>query len=72
MVYQKISNVHLLCAFIHVLIHNSFTKYYWQNFAKPLAKALRKTSIDKKIVVFALIQFDKVKYPATILIQIIE
>ena len=42
MVYQIKSNVHLLYSFIHVFIHNSITKYYWQNFAKPLAKEFRK------------------------------
>ena len=41
----KISNVHLLYSFIHVFIYNSITKCFWQNFAKPLAKAFRKTSI---------------------------
>ena len=38
----KVSNVHLLYSFIHVFIYNSITNYYWQNFAKPLAKAFRK------------------------------
>ena len=36
-VYQIKSNVHLLYSFIHVFFHNS-------SFAKPLAKAFRKTS----------------------------
>ena len=41
----KKSNVHLLHSFIHVFIHNSITKYFWQNFTKSLAaKAFRKTS----------------------------
>ena len=41
---QKKSNVHLLYSFICFFIHNSITKYYWQDFAKPLGKAFRKTS----------------------------
>ena len=41
----KISNVHLLYSFIHVFIYNSITKCFWQNFAKPLAKAF-KTPLD--------------------------
>ena len=44
MVNQIKSNVHLLYSFIHIFIHNSITKYYWQNFARSLAKAFRKTS----------------------------
>ena len=43
--FNKKSNVHLLYSSIHVFIHNSITKYNWQNFAKPLAKAFRKNSI---------------------------
>ena len=42
-VYPKKPNEHLLYSFIHVFIHNSITKYCWQNFAKALAKAFRKT-----------------------------
>ena len=38
----KISNVHLMYSFICIFISNSITKYYWQNFVKPLAKAFRK------------------------------
>ena len=37
-----------MCSFILVSIHNSISKYYWQNFAKPLAKTFRKTSINSK------------------------
>ena len=43
MVYQNISNVHLLYSPIYFFIHNSITKYYWQHFAKPLVKTFRKT-----------------------------
>ena len=50
MVYQK-SNADLVYAFIHVFIHNCSTKYFWQDFAKPLAKAFRKNlSCDKDII----------------------
>ena len=41
----KISYVHLLYSFIHAFIPKLITKYYWQNVAKPLAKAFRKTSV---------------------------
>ena len=30
---------------IYLVIHISIAKYYWQNFAKTLAKLFRKTSI---------------------------
>ena len=36
MTYQNILNVHLLYLFIHIFVHNSITKYYWQNFAKDI------------------------------------
>ena len=35
-VYQIKSNVHLLYSFIHVFIHNSITKCFWQTFGKGI------------------------------------
>ena len=52
MVYQERLNVHLLYSFVRAFIHNSITKYYWQNFSKPLAKAFRKTSTSILLLKF--------------------
>ena len=42
-VYQKYQiYMYLLFSFIHVFIHNSITKYYWQTFVKSLARAFWK------------------------------
>ena len=52
MAYQIKLNVHLLYSFVHVFIHNSITKcFFGKCFAKPLAKAFRKTSNDDQEIV---------------------
>ena len=43
--FTKISNVYLLYSFIHVFIHNSITKYYWQKFFQTFDKNVYKTFI---------------------------
>ena len=53
---SKKSNVYILYSFIDIFIYNSIIKYYWENFAKPLAKAFRKTSIICKKILQKLFQ----------------
>ena len=38
--YQLKSNVHLLYSFIHVFIHNSITKCFWQKFCQTFGKGV--------------------------------